>query len=72
MLYSGRSSCIRYGWLIFSKCGCIRAKVVVFGQKWLHSCNVVVIGESGCTRAKMVVFGQRYFSSGKVVELGQK
>ena len=32
--------------------GCIRAKVVVFGQIWLYS------GKSGCIRAKVVVFGQ--------------
>ena len=55
-----------------SKCGCIQAKVVVFGKKWLHSGKVVVVGQNGCIWAKMVVFEQRYFSSGKVVELGQK
>ena len=55
-----------------SKCGCIRAKVVVIGKKWLYSGKVVAIGQTGCIREKMVVFGQRYFSSGKVVDLGQK
>ena len=58
MLYSGKS-------------GCSRAKEVVFGQKWFHSCksycirksgciwaNVVVLGKSGCNWAKVVVFGK--------------
>ena len=54
------------------KCGCIRAKVVVFGKKWFHSGKVVAIGESGSIRANMVVFGQRYLSSGKEVDLGGK
>ena len=39
MLYSGNS-------------GCNRAKVVVFGQKWLYS-------------GKVVVFGQKWLYSGK-------
>ena len=37
--------------VVLGKSGCIRAKVVVFGQKWLYS------GKSGCIRAKVVVFG---------------
>ena len=32
--------------VVLGQSGCIRAKVVVFGQKLLHS------GKSGCTRAK--------------------
>ena len=47
-----------------SKCGCIRAKMVVFGQNWLHSCNVVVIGES--------VFGRKRFSSDEGISLRAK
>ena len=34
------------------KSSLIRAKVVVFGQKWLYS------GKSGCIRVKVVVFGK--------------
>ena len=30
------------GWLYSGKSGCIRAKVVLFGQKWLHSAEAVV------------------------------
>ena len=33
------------------KSGCVRAKVFVFGQKWLYS------GKRGCIRAKVIVFG---------------
>ena len=44
-LFSGKSSFIRPS-------GCIREKVIVFGQ-------------SGCIRAKLVVFGQKKFYSGK-------
>ena len=58
---------------------CIRAKVVVFGQKWLYSgekgsiraknccyrAKVVVFGRSGCIRAKVVVFGQKLFYTGR-------
>ena len=44
---------------------CVRAEVIVFGQKWRYSgkCGcieaiVVVFGQNGCFRAKMVVFRQ--------------
>ena len=47
------------------KNGCIRAKVVVFGQKWLYSFKVLVFEQSGCYRAKCLY-------SGKVVVFGQK
>ena len=43
-MYSGKSCCIR-------------AKVVLFGQKRLYSGNVVLLGQSGCNRAKVVGFG---------------
>ena len=33
--------------------------MVLFAQKWLYSCNVVLLGQSDCIRAKVVVFGQR-------------
>ena len=36
-LYSGKV-------VVIGQSGCIRAKVVVFGQKWLYS------GKSGCIR----------------------
>ena len=47
--------------------------MVVFAQKWLSSCKVVLIGQSGCKRAtwfysgKVVVFGQQLLYSGKLV-----
>ena len=38
--------------VVFGISGFIRAKLVVFGQKWLYS------AKSGCVRAKEVVFGE--------------
>ena len=43
--------------VVFAQDGCIRAKVVVFGQKWLYSDKVVVFGQGGCIWAKVDVFG---------------
>ena len=40
------------------KNGCIRAKVVVFGQKWLYSFKVVVFGQSVCNQARWLYFGK--------------
>ena len=39
----------------FGQSGCIQAKVVVNGKKWLYS------GRSGYIRAEMVVFGKSCF-----------
>ena len=57
----------------FGQCGCLMAKVTVFGQiwfysgkngciraNWLYSGNVVVFVQSGCIRAKEVVLGQSF------------
>ena len=64
-LYWGKRGCI-WAKLFYSvKCGCNRAKVVVFGQKWLIS------GKSGSIRAKVVLFGQNILFLGKVFILGQ-
>ena len=38
--------------VVFGQSGCIRRKVVAFGQK------LVVFGQGGCIRAKVIVFGQ--------------
>ena len=58
---------------------CIRAKVVVFGQKlvlfeqrWFNSGEMVVIGQSCCNRAKVVLIGQKWLFSIKLVLFGQK
>ena len=60
--------------VVFGQSCCIRAKVVVLGQKGLfsdESCSirakVVVLGQSGCVRANVIVFGQKLLYSGKVV-----
>ena len=51
--------------VVFGKNGCSWAKVSYFGQKWLYSSNVVVIGQnglyfgkSGCVRGKVDLFVQ--------------
>ena len=58
---------------------CIRAKVVVFEQKWLNwgisggiRSKVLVIAQSGSFQANVVVFGQKRQYSGKMVVFGQK
>ena len=53
------------------KNGCIRAKVVVFGQMWLYSVKRWYLGKSGCNRAKVVVFGQNWLCSSKFIVFGQ-
>ena len=54
--------------VVFGQNGFIRAKMVVFGQKWLYSgksgsnrAKVVLLGQYGYIPAKMVVFGQNWF-----------
>ena len=65
LLYSGKSGS---NW---EKSGCFRAKVVVFGPKWLCSGKVVPFGQSGFNRAQVVVLGQNGSIWAKVVVLGQ-
>ena len=50
--------------LYSGKSGCIRAKLVVFRQKWFCLDNVVVF-------EKMALVGQKWLYSGKVVVIGQ-
>ena len=64
-----QSGCIR-------ESGSIRAKMVVFGQKWMYSCKVFVILQSRCIREKWlyagknVVIGQSGCIRGKLVVFG--
>ena len=58
--------------MYLGKSGCIREKVVVFGQKWLYSGIVVVFRQSGCILAKVVVFGKMWLYSGKSCCYGAK
>ena len=51
---------------------CIRAKVVVFGKKWLFSGKVVVFGHKWLYSIKVVVFGSNWLHSGKVAVSRQK
>ena len=51
--------------VVVEQSGCIRTKVVVFGQEWLYS------GKSGCIRAKVVVFRQSRGIRGKWLYSGK-
>ena len=51
-------------------CGCIQEKVVVLGQKWLHSGKSCFIRVKLFIRAKVVVFGYKLFYSGEEVVFG--
>ena len=54
MVVLGQPRCIR------ANC-CIRAKMVVFGQKWLYFDKVVVFfGQKSLYSGKDVVFGQKW------------
>ena len=44
--------------VVFLQSGCIRAKIVVFGQKLLYSGKIVVFGQNGSIRAKVILFEQ--------------
>ena len=44
--------------IVFGQSGCIRAKEVAFGQKWLYSDKLLYSVKSCCTRAKLGLFGQ--------------
>ena len=68
---TGFNCCIRENLVVFlqsgyiwakrlysCKGGCIRVRVVVFGQSSCVLANVVVFGQSGCDRAKVVVILQ--------------
>ena len=63
--------------LHLGKSGCIRAKVVVFGQKCLSSCKCCIwakwfySGKSACIREKGVVLEQCGCFREKVVVFGQ-
>ena len=48
------------------KSGCIRAKVVVFGEKWLYTGRVVELGQNLLYSGKVVVFLT------KVIVFGEK
>ena len=45
------------------KSGCIRAKVVVFGQSEYFRGRWLYLSKNGCVRTKLVVFGQKWLFS---------
>ena len=51
MLYSGKV-------VLFGQSGCIRAKVVVCGQKWLYSVKVVIFGQCSCIWESVLCSGK--------------
>ena len=51
---------------------CIRANMVVFGQKWLYSITVVVFGSNWLHCGKVVVSRQKWLCSGKAVVFWQR
>ena len=61
----GKIGCIRTKkYVVFDMIGCIRAKLVLFGQ-------IGCIPEIGCIWAKLVVFVQNWLYSIKLVAFGQ-
>ena len=52
--------------VVFGQSSCIRAKLVVIGQKQFYSVKsgstraIVVLGQSCCIRVKVVVLGQKW------------
>ena len=47
--------------VVFRQSGCIRTKVVVFGQKWFY------LGKSGCICAKLLYSSKRCCNRAKMV-----
>ena len=54
--------------VVFGQNGCIRAKVVVFGQSSLIS---ILVSKVVVLVSKVVVFGEKWFYSHKVAVFGQ-
>ena len=50
----------------------IRAKVVVFGKKWLYSAKVVIFGQCSCIWASVLYSGKNWLYSNKEVVFWQK
>ena len=50
MVVIGQSGYIQARVVKFKKSGCIRAKLVVFGQKWFYSAKWLYSGKSVCVR----------------------
>ena len=46
--------------------------MVVLGQIWLYSINMVTFEQSDCLSGKVVVFGQKWLCSGKSGCIGVK
>ena len=55
-LFSKKNGCIQVKVVDLWQSGYITAEVLLFWQKWLYSCKVIVIGQGCCIRAEMVVF----------------
>ena len=61
---------------VFGQSGYIGVKIVVFGQRWFYSGNMVlfeqnvVFVQSGCIREKVAVLEQKWLFLGKLIEIG--
>ena len=75
-LYSGNVVVFREKAVLLRQSGCIRGKLVVFGEnrlysaKWLYSGKVVVFGQSGSVRAKWLYSGKNGCIQAKMVVFG--
>ena len=70
MVVFGQGGCKRTKW-------CIRAKILLFGHKWLYSGIVVVFEQTGYIRVRWLTSGKSYIRakwlySGKLAVFGQK
>ena len=69
MVVLGQGGCIPAKLLYSVKKGCVREKVVVFGQKSLYCSKSGYIREKLLNSGKVVVFGKKWLHSGNVVVL---
>ena len=64
-LYSGKNGFVRQSGYIWAKVVVLRAKVVVVGQRSLHSAQLIVFWQKWLCSGKVVVFGRKWLVSGK-------
>ena len=65
--------------IVFEQRGCIRAKVVVFGQKglfsgktWFDSGSAEMFGQNSCIRVELLYSGKSPVIQAKVVVFGKR
>ena len=70
-LYSGQIRFFGQSGFFSDKSCCTRAKLVLFGRKWLYSGKVVVFGQEWLYSGKLLYSGKRGYIREKVVVIGQ-